>query len=48
MKLHIPLCPTCGAPARGTVERLCGVAEFGKEPALDSDRVLRRVDDLVV
>ncbi len=28
MKLSIPFCPECGEPARGTVERLSGVAEL--------------------
>lgn len=28
MKLATPACPECGGPARGTVERLAGVAEF--------------------
>jgi hypothetical protein len=37
MKLHVPLCPTCGAPAHGTVERLSGVAEFGEVPAPDGE-----------
>lgn len=32
MKLNIPFCPECGEPARGTVERLSGVATFDCEP----------------
>ncbi len=28
MKLETRACPECMAPARGTVERLAGVAEF--------------------
>ena len=28
MKLHKPLCPECGEPAHGTVERLSGYAQF--------------------
>lgn len=37
MKLSVPLCPECGLPARGTVERLSGVAEFDREPGPDVD-----------
>ena len=37
MKLKLPLCPQCGAGARGTVERLSGVAEFDCEPGTDID-----------
>lgn len=37
MKLHVPNCPTCGLPARGTVERLIGVAVFGGEPEPDGE-----------
>lgn len=33
MKLHIPRCPECGEPARGTLERLHGCAEFTQPPA---------------
>jgi hypothetical protein len=36
MKLHKPTCPECGEPARGTVERLCGCAEFAGEPGPDT------------
>jgi hypothetical protein len=32
MKLHKPLCPDCGEPAHGTVERLAGYAQFVGEP----------------
>jgi hypothetical protein len=28
MRIHNPNCPECGAPASGTVEHLCGRAEF--------------------
>jgi hypothetical protein len=28
MKLHKPICPECGEPANGTVERLSGRADF--------------------
>ncbi len=28
MRLHQPFCPQCGEPAKGTVERLSGRAEF--------------------
>ena len=36
MKIHQPQCPECGEPARGTLERLCGCAEFAGEPGPDT------------
>ena len=36
MKLHTPLCPECGEPAHGTVERLCGHAAFAGVPGADA------------
>ncbi|MBN2561560.1 MAG: hypothetical protein JXQ75_11580 [Phycisphaerae bacterium] len=32
MKLHTPLCPDCGEPAKGTLEHLTGRADFDGEP----------------
>ncbi len=32
MKLQTPFCPQCGAPAQGTLERLCGRADFNVDP----------------
>jgi hypothetical protein len=32
MRIHTPLCPKCGEPAKGTVERLAGRADFDREP----------------
>ncbi len=37
MRLHSPLCPKCGAPARGTLDRLPGRADFNMEPGVDVD-----------
>ena len=37
MKLHTPLCPECGEPANGTLERLTGRADFNGEPGLGVD-----------
>ncbi len=35
MKLHTPLCPECGAPAQGTLERISGRADFNIDPGPD-------------
>ena len=35
MELHTPLCPECGEPAHGTVERLSGYAAFADVPGPD-------------
>ena len=32
MKLHEPLCPECGEPAKGTLEQLSGRADFNIDP----------------
>ena len=36
MKLENPNCPECGEPAHGTLERLCGYAEFVGVPGPDA------------
>lgn len=37
MKLHTPMCPDCGEPAHGTLERLTGYAQFDGVPTTDND-----------
>ena len=37
MRLSDPLCPECGEPACGTVERLSGYAEFLGVPGTDDE-----------
>jgi hypothetical protein len=37
MRLLAPLCPECGKPANGTLERLAGRAEFDGAPGLGTD-----------
>jgi len=37
MRLHTPLCPECGEPANGTLERLTGRADFDGVPGTDTD-----------
>jgi len=37
MRLHMPLCPECGKPANGTLERLTGRADFDGVPGPGTD-----------